>query len=221
MPSNGAWGNVSEDVTLSTGSPSTEAFAEGFREMYYVINVSREDFDVDAFRSSLSANSRDRDTAVAPVAPLDEVNGPYHVIFGWRLAEKELDFFVSYRVGPKKHESDEHEPYAEQFMGWFSPSFKQSTVQAHVHARFEFPHAGRESKFRLPQAVGDTEIYGIRLRVPLKTTGVSTVNLTKGKSRWLVEVIGDRVLSLVDFSPYNEVRALASFVDTLWAKEAS
>lgn len=212
--------NVSEETKTLSDSLLNDSFADGFREMYYVFSVSRDAFDLDAFRNSLAPTVRDRDTYAVPVAPLDENNGPYYVIFRWRLVGKELGFFVSYRSGPKKHERDEHEPYAEQFMSWFAKSFKQSTTDVHVHARFAFPLETRRSEFPLPQAVGGAEVFGITMRVPAEPNGVTEVALTKGESRWYVEVIADRTLSFDGFTPYADVHALASFVDSLWATEA-
>jgi hypothetical protein len=207
---------VSENVAAtSPNAQSAGTFAEGFRTIFYLINIDVKDFDVDAFRNSLAPTARDKDAFVVSVAPLDEESGPYHLFFGWRLGKARNEFSIEYRPGPKKHEVDEHPPYAEEFMSWFARSIKRQAVPAHIHVRFAFAHDTHRSRFTLPQTMGDAEVYGVTMRVP--TSGnTCDVSLIRGKARWFVEVIADREIVFGNFAPYSDVRNLASCVESLW-----
>lgn len=214
---------MSEMTGVTLDSAAGKTFAEGFRDITYWITTDDDNFDVAQFRNSLVPSIRDLDRRVVPVAPSDENNGPYHAFFGWRTLDdlsKRLELTIAYHQGPMRHASDEHEPYAEQLMAWLAHSFKLSEVMAHVHVRFAFQLDTRECTFPLPQSLGDAEIFGIRLRVASRPHGISTISLTKGKSKWLVEAIGSRKVVFSDFSPYEDVSALSSHLETLWVMEA-
>ena len=109
-------------------------------------------------------------------------------------------------------------------MEWIGQFFKHETAQGHIHARFEYPLEARQSKFPLPLKTalkGEAEIDGISLKLPSKPEGVSKVRLTQGKTRWYVEVIADRRITFKGFSPYGDVQAILSVIDTLMEEKKS
>ncbi len=114
----------------------------GFDSLEYYIKPSLEDFDLAAFR----AYFRDRLTGLpaalqrspaksitVAVAPRDSKAGLFHIFFRSTEKSNGIDFKVDYRTGPRKHERDEKEPYAEEFMQWFGQFFKNGTAHAHLH----------------------------------------------------------------------------------------
>jgi hypothetical protein len=213
---------MTEIKESSTPQPIERLTGTGFDEMHYIISVSRDKFDLEKFRGELGPNAKNRDIYSVLVAPREPKTGDYHIHAGWHIEEKEINFSIQYIIGPKKHESDEHEPYAEQFMEWIGRFFKNETAQAHIHADFEYPLETRQSKFPLPLKTaleGDAEIDGISLRLPALPSGVSRIRLSQGKTRWYVEVIADRRIKFKGFSPYADVQAFLSVTGTLMEKK--
>lgn len=196
----------------------------GFHEMHYLIWVGREKFDTEKFRSELGPKSRAVDFFTSPVAPRDPKAGDYHINAGWNIEKDKISFRIEYLPGPKKHEEDEREPYAEQFVEWLGRFFRHETAQAHIHAQFEYPLDAKQSKFPLPLKTaleGDPEIEGISLKLPAKPKGVSRVRLIQGKTLWYVEVVADRRITFKGFSPYADVQAFLSVIGTLMEDKKS
>jgi hypothetical protein len=217
---------MAEGIRESSTTPqSIERLSNtGFEEMQYWFLVSRDKFDLDKFREQLGPTARNQDAYRILVAPTDPKTGDYHIHAGWRIEENEITFWVKYVLGPKKHEKDEREPYAEQFMEWLGRFFRNETAQAHIHADFEFPLETRQSKFPLPLKTaleGGAEIDGISLRLPALPSGVSRIRLTQGKTNWFVEVIADRRVKFKEFTPYTDVQAFLSVIGTLMEERKS
>lgn len=217
---------MAEKTKESSTTPQSieELSGTGFDEMQYWFVVSRDKFDLEKFRGQLGPTSRNQDSYSILVAPTDPKTADYHIHAGWRIEEKEISFWVQYIHGPKRHEKDEREPYAEQFMEWLGRFFKNETAQAHIHADFEFPLETRQSKFPLPLKTaleGGAEIDGISLRLPVLPSGVSRIRLTQGKTNWFVEVIADRRVKFKEFTPYADVHAFLSVIRTLIEEKKS
>jgi hypothetical protein len=184
--------------------------------MQYWISVSQEKFDTEKFLLEAGPKAKGN-VFSAEIAPRDEALGDYHIFATWNLVKEQVRLFVEYEPGPKKHEKDEHEPYAEQFMEWLGRFFKHENAQAHIHARFQYPLEAKQSKFPLPLKTaleGDAEIEGISLRLPTRPRGVNRVRLVQGVHLWYVETVGDRRITFKGFTPYEDVQAFTSVIDT-------
>jgi len=142
---------VPEEVKGASSPRSIERFAgTGLDGIQYWIWVTTEKFDLEKFRAELKPLAKDSDSLRTVVAPRDPKTGDYHVFVNWHHEKNEITLAIDYSVGPKEHEKDEHEPYAEQFMEWIGRFFKYETAQGHIHARFEYLLEARQSKFPLP-----------------------------------------------------------------------
>jgi hypothetical protein len=195
----------------------------GFEEMVYWIWVSREKFHVEKFFKAIEyagpAQEGAENLAIA-AAPKDPKTCKYHIVASWNLEDKdEIGIRIEYSVETKKHEREhEHEPYAEEFMGWLGGFFEHESSQAHIHASFHYPLESRQSKFPLPLKTsleGDAEIDGISLRLPAAPKGASSMRLTQGAKRWYVEIIANRRIAFKEYSVYTDVQAFLSVVSSL------
>ncbi len=139
--------------------------------VYYYLHVGRDKFSLESFRANFS-KQKDKERAGTVCAPKDPATGDYHVHADWVIDADEVRFTIDYESGPKPHESDEREPFAEQFMEWLGQFFKHENAHAHIHAEFEYELETRESKFPLPLKTNlgpegpEAEINGIRLTLP-------------------------------------------------------
>lgn len=214
------------EETRNASTPQSLAKLTGssFHDIQYWIRVSADKFDIEKFRSALGPKARHRDYFSVPIAPTDPESGDYHVLADWEIRKDEIRFRIEYLPGPKKHEEDEHEPYAEGFIEWLGGFFKHENAQAHFHARFEYQLEAKQSKFPLPLKTaleGAPEIEGISLRLPAKPNGIFRVRLVQGKTVWYVEVVADRRITFKGFTPYPDIQACESVISTLMEDKKS
>jgi hypothetical protein len=184
--------------------------------MYYLVDSTEAEFDVAKFSRFFGDKPNILDGSCVTVAPKDEENGAYNIHFLWRrLTGARLNFRVEYFNGTRRHEGDEREPFAEDFMAWFGQFFKSPTVEARLHARFRYSLSDRISKFPLPQKTNladGAELYGISLRLTSNLDGVSTLDLTRLKNDWYAGIIADRIIEFEEFEPFDDAARLASTV---------
>src|SRR6266702_127235 len=110
---------ATKETEEMSGSRSVDSFTgTGLDEMQCWISVSREKFNLEKFREQLGPKAKEQDSYSTLVAPRDPKTGDYHVRAYWHIDKDEIVFRIEYLIGPKAHERDEHEPYAEQFMEW-------------------------------------------------------------------------------------------------------
>jgi hypothetical protein len=204
---------VSEETKTLAGATAVARFAAGFRDMYYLVNSTDDEFDVAKFSRFFGDKPDVLDGSCVTIAPKDEETGAYNIHFLWqRLTSARLNFRVEYFKGTRRHDGDEHEPFAEDFMAWFGQFFKSPTVKSHLHAHFRYSLSDRSSKFPLPQQTNladGAELHGISLRLTSNSDGVSTVQLTRRKDDWYVEIIADRIIKFKEFEPLSDVARLA------------
>ncbi len=190
----------------------------GLDEAHYYITTSREKFDVRKVFEQLGEEGQHKCEAV--ILPRDRVTD-YHVHVHIGTEKEGVNIHAAYLEqgwNPHRHKGGGGEVGAEDFMEWLGRFFKHETCQAHMHVHYVYPLASRQSKFPLPLKTsieGGAEIDGISLRLPKEPENVSKVRLTQGKAMWFVEVIANRRLTFKRFAVYNDVRVLASVVDSL------
>jgi hypothetical protein len=196
-------------------------------EISYRIEVSRDKFDVERFRSSLIGVGKKLDRYGTVCAPKDPKNGDFHLHAEWFIEEDEINFRIDYEEGPKEHEDDEQEPYAEQFMEWLGQFFKNDNAHAHIHAEFVYPLEARKSRFPLPLKTvlgpegSEAEINGISLSFPSKPEGVGSYWLMRMKKRWRVQLAADRRVTFKGFTPYRDMRAFVSVIEMVMEDKKS
>lgn len=206
---------MSEEMKTLAGATAVERFADGFRDMYYIIDSTADEFDVAKFSRFFGDKPDILEGSCVTVAPKDEENGEYNIHFLWRLTGAQFTFRIEYFKGTRRHTGNEREPFAEDFMAWFAQFFKSAIVKSHLHARFRFPLSDRSSKFPLPQSTDladGAELRGISLRLTSNLDGISDVKLSRRKADWHVEVIADRTIDFARFEPFGDVSTLASTV---------
>ena len=219
-----------EEGTTSQPKPLKVLFSpteppNGFDGLSYFIEPSLENFNLNAFRAYFrdhvpDGSSWNLKSASVAIAPRDGQAGPFQIHLRWTVRRNSVDFAVEYWKGPRKHESDETEPYAEEFMQWFGQFFKNDTTQAHVHGYFKYSETPRVSRVPIPVKFvgieGEPEMDGVSLRFHSKPHGVTQMRLTKRGESWYVEVMGElRIAFKSSTAPYSDARVLAKVVDTI------
>ena len=217
---------------------STEEVKEApFEQIIYWITANRDEFDVPRFRDSLPDAVRDRDDVTVLIASEIELEGQYHALFGWTIGNEEVDLNVEYYAGPLPEirgeaadaasdpsKSDRDGPPAEHLMGWLGQFFATENVTAHAHARYRYPGQSRAATFDLAlmaEPPHGAKLYGVALQLPTKPDGVVSVRLTRGKSDWYAELIGEREISFRDFSPIDEGNRLQAFLGSFLRETTS
>jgi hypothetical protein len=196
----------------------------GVERVYYIVEVSVDKVDLDAFRAYFESNFPSKASeshAEVSVAPRDGVAGPYHATFAWSISTDSATFVIDYFPTPKSHESDERPPFADDLMAWLGQFFRYDDAQSHIHASFVFPVASRQSKLlSLPlktDVAGDAEINGISVRLPSKPAGVSSIRLLLHQKRgeWGVELVANRRVAFKSFSLNDDVSLLAGALNAV------
>jgi hypothetical protein len=212
--------NVSRKGTVF-GSPSSDRFAPGFDRMAYWIRSAPDQFDLAKFRSLLPPTAATKDASAVSVAQRNERIGDYHVLFSWTIKDEQLKFTVEYRRGTKKHESDEREPYAEDFMKWFGQFFAKPSIDAHFHIRFRHAVATRKSKY--PLSIGalplNGQLDGIAVQFPSNHIGVTELKLDCDKVYWHAELIADGSIKFYEFTPFTDTHTLSGVLDMFLTEE--
>ncbi len=215
---------MSEETATVSGTTSVERFATGFRDIYYEVVPNIEDFDLQRFQSYFRVRPELITRSCVDVAPRDEQSGPYNIHFIWNTTPGKLRFRIEYYNGPRPHGHGEQEPYAEEFMSWFSQFFRVRSVQAHIRVRFTHPLTTRRSALPLPQTTSlpySAELYGVSLRLKATPTGVTTLKLIRGRSQWSAEAFADRIVELEGFEPYGDVLSIASTLSAFLEQSGS
>lgn len=213
----------------SVADTGTKRLPSSLHDLYFLISVSQDKFDLQRFREWFRDNfpgskTFEKDIHQVSVAPRDDEGGEYHASFSWRVKQEDIEFRVEYLPGPRKHEQDEREPYAEELMQWLGGFFRNDNAHAHLHGRFELPAAKHRSKFPLPFKVSletEAEIFGISLRLPSKPEGVSTIRISLSRATWYVEAIANRRVVFGGFRPHGDAYALLSTVNLLLEERTS
>jgi hypothetical protein len=206
-------------------SEKDETLPATFRELHYTIVVDNDKFDLPKMRQWYRENfphgiertkGWEGEYYAVTVAPRAGELGSYSADFSWRLERDNIVIHLGYLPKPKKHESDEREPFAEQLMQWLGQFFKYESAHAHVHGRFEYALDQRQSKLPLPLTVGgdiEAEIYGLSLRLPSQPNGVSVMRLTRGKEAWYVEVTGNIRINFTAHDLTTDIATLQTVID--------
>jgi hypothetical protein len=208
---NVATSNVNSNVSL-TQAP----FVDGFEQAIYWITVSRDDFDVSRFREALPGSVGQRDDVTVRIASNEHVG--YHAFFGWTVTDEDITFSIEYNKGQLAHDGEENSigpkedgPPAEDLMRWLGQFFTTTSVTAHAHLRYRYSVENRQSTFPLSLATEPpcgAELYGVALRLSKKPDGVVSVRLTRSQSDWYAELICDRQVRFIDFSPLADAQQL-------------
>lgn len=200
---------------------------EGLEQAIYWMSAGRDDFDIFGFRAALPKQVRDEDDSAVLVAPSNDAS-EYHAFFAWNMDDEEVNLSVEYRVGKMEHahvsggaeDTDvEDGPSADHLMAWLGKFFKDKDVPSHLHVRYRYPYESRKStiSFSLGNASplpGNAEIYGIALRLPDKPSGATSVRLTGESSDWYAEIIADRDVNFIEFSPFADATMLQAVLRT-------
>ncbi len=218
----------SDKSVLSENSPRTDNATRaveklsiyGFDEAHYYITTSREKFDVQKVFDLLGEKGK-RECDALILQRNRETD--YHVRVRIGVEKNEVHIHAMYlqeELNPHKQKSSDggNEVGAEDFMEWLGKFFKHETSHIHLHLHYVYALASRQCKFPLPLKTtieGDAEINGISLRLPKEPEGVSKVILQQGKSMWFIEVIANRRVRFKGFTLHNDVRAVASVVESL------
>lgn len=171
-------------------------------------------FEAEAFQQAVGGKA-DELRKFVTCAPRTTESTDYHLHVSWLNSSKRFSITVEFVKGAKEHASDEHEPYAEQFMQWLAQFVLENQVTGEIHADFRYPIKNWSSRFLLPlkAAIGpddsEAEIDGISCKLSTRPSGVSKVWLTQEFRNISVHLTAEREFSFIDFDPRSHIAALA------------
>jgi len=200
-------------TTVSESTPHRIFEGSSCHWLLVRIRVDVGDFDVAGFKAETGAEEDGRRKFVT-CAPRTMESADYHLHVTWQLNSKRLTVTTEFVKGPKEHADDEHEPYAEQFMGWLSRFFPGTKVDAEVHAEFRYPLKNWITRFLLPlkAAIGpdnsEAEIDGISCRLPSRPAGVDSVWLIQEFRNVSIHLKADREIDISTFEARREIATL-------------
>ena len=155
----------------------------------------------------------DAKTEFVSCAPRNS-DSDYHLHVSWRQRAGEVRINVKFAFGSKELASDEHEPYAEQFIRWIAPFFLDKKVACEVHADFQYPVKDWLARFPLPlkapmgPADSEAEIDGFSCKLRDQPFGVGRIWLTQEFRYVFLHLIADQHVNVDSFKPRAHILEL-------------
>jgi hypothetical protein len=202
-------------------------------ELSYRITTPPGKFNVERFakefvKESDASESGGWDSALL-VSRNPEQDG-YHVHIFWEPDDDDptrTKLQVDYHVWPPEDDDTEkHGVFAEDFFDWVGPYFDGTSVNAHIHAEFEYPVEKWQTRImllpiRVPFDEKTAVIDGFSVTLPSEPEGVSQVWVVRTKRNLKLQVFADRAVHFKGFSPHGDIDALSAVVKKLIGEKES
>jgi hypothetical protein len=203
---------VSERIEETADSIPKAVLAGGFEDARYVISTKHDEFNIGAFTAYFKPKVAREGNYTFDVAPVKGADGDYHIHVNWTFRDDDVNFTIDYFTGGLPHAPDERAPFAEEFMDWLGQFFKAGVARAHLHARFKYSLASRQSKYSLPAKTTlpyNAELYGVSMVLTDEPNGVSSVRIDRGKTKyWYAEVVANRTVKFGGYSITDDIAPL-------------
>lgn len=219
------------DNVASTARASQSLSGRNCTDLSYRIKFPPKSLDIKELVGAIHAKVDYQGWYTATRYPGESNTADYHIHIAWITDEDdgETRLQVDYHIGPDQIKASHGEPFAENFMEWLARFASSDSVNAHIHAEFEYPLEKWQSKlfnlpFKVPYVAGKfAEIDGLELRLPSHPEGVLSIWLQLLLRRGVlgVQLAADRGVNFKRFSPEGDVDALASVATSVIAEKQS
>jgi len=147
----------------------------------------------------------------------------YHLHLTWTPASECIEMTVEFARHYRKPEPKEHEPFAEDFIGWLSQFVVRQEISVEFYSDFDFsPESGRKIMFLpLMAKVGlfndvDAEIDGVSFRLVPARGGVEKIWATQSEKRLSIHLHGSKNIAFSPFDAHREIVELAKTLDLIF-----
>jgi hypothetical protein len=181
-------------------------------------------FNVEKFAEAIGGASVSEGWNSALLVSSSPQQDGYHIHVFWEPDDDDpskTKLQVDYHAWPPEtDESEEHHVSAENFFEWVGQYFDGTSVNAHIHAEFEYPVEHWQSRIMaLPLKVPFDEktavIDGFSISLPSAPEGVSQSWVVWDKRRLKLQMFADRAVHFKGFTPHDDVDALSAVVRKL------
>jgi len=144
----------------------------------------------------------------------------YHIHLGWSAKDDCIKGSVEFAKNYRKPEPEESEPFAEDFVSWFSQFVLRSEMRIGCYCDFEYPaDSGRKIKFlplKLPFQGVTAEVDGVSFRIVPPKHGVEKIWATQGEQGLSVHLHAERVIDFSHFDPRREIAEISAGLDSIF-----
>jgi hypothetical protein len=214
-------GNLVPDGA-SIGSVPQSLLMKGCTDLSYRIKVPTKSFDSRRLAETVHGKVDYQGWYSALLGPQNVEATDYHIHVFWKVKnEDESRIQVDYHLATNQTKAKHAEPFAEDFIEWLGTLMDVESVDAHIHAEFEYSMDKWQSRLltlplKVPYANKLAEIDGIQVKLPLDPEGVSGLWLALRRRGVLgIQLFADRKLVFKGFRPHRDIDALASVAATL------
>ena len=211
-----------ESAQASPKLPQTFA-SKNCTELSYRITMPTGKFNVESFAEEIGGI----ETNGLNSTILDSRNrkrDDYHIHVFWEPDDDDpsrTKLQVDYHAWPPEFaENEKHPVSAEHFFDWVSQYFNGTSVNAHIHAEFEYPAEKWQSRLmllpiRVPFDDKLAVIDGFSVSLPLEPQGVNQVWVAWNKKRLTLQVFANRAVHFKGFTPHEDIDALRAVIKKL------
>jgi hypothetical protein len=152
------------------------------------------------------------------------VQDDYHVHVFWEPDDDDpsrTNLQVDYHAWPPEDDdNDKHPVAAENFFDWVSQYFDGTSVNAHIHAEFEYPVEKWQSRImllpiRVPFDEKNAVIDGFSASLPSEPQGVDQVWVVWNKKHLKLQLFANRAVHFKGFTPHDDVDAFSAVIRKL------
>lgn len=208
-----------KELEKQAHTPEQEAtfVSKNCSEASYRLTLSSDKFDSEKFSEALGSVSVSAGWhSVLIVARNPKVEN-YHAHVFWESdkddpSKKRLQ--VDYHSWPREDDEEEnHHVSADDFFDWASQYIKDATVNAHIHAEFEYPVERWQSRLlplptKVPFEDKQAIIDGYSVSLPSAPNGVSQAWVLRTNKKFKLQLYADRPLHFKKFTPFDDIDAL-------------
>ena len=154
----------------------------------------------------------------------------YHIHVFWEPDDDDpsrTKLLVDYHTWPPEVVDNETHPVsADNFFDWLSQYFNGTSVNAHIHAEFDYPAEKWQSRLmllpiRVPFDEKTAVIDGFSVSLPSEPQGVNQVWIAWDKRSLTLQVFANRAVHFKAFTPHDDVDAFRTVIKKVIGEKES
>jgi hypothetical protein len=190
-------------------------------ELSYRITMPSGKFKVEKFSEDIGGVSVAEGWNSVLLTSSNPQQDDYHVHVFWEPDSDDpskTKLQVDYHAWPPETDaSEKHHVAADNFFNWVGQYVDGASVNAHIHAEFEYPAQQWQSRImalpiKVPFDDRTAVIDGFSISLPSAPQGVNQSWVVWDKKRLKFQMYADRVIHFKGFTPYDDVDALNAVV---------
>ncbi len=190
-------------------------------ELSYRITMPSGKFKVDNFAEAIGGVSVSEGWNSVLLVSRNIKQDDYHIHVFWEPDDDDpskTKLQVDYHAWPPEtDESEKHHVSADNFFDWIAQFVEGDSVNAHIHAEFEYPAEEWQSRMmalpiKVPFDGKTAAIEGLSISLPSAPEGVSQSWVVWDKKKLKLQIFADRAIYFKRFTPHDDVDALNSVV---------